>query len=134
MGVIIMPYYERGSMEEDALQNGTLDIKMILKHVLENYGVAYEKHGFTHGDLFTKKILLDDKGSPVLIDFEKSRFDRDSTTFWRDVDDLFGDIGRFKYKQELDDVSRVIMINRAYNIPPSMRVIQDLVDALNRLL
>ena len=134
MGVIIMPFYEKRALE-DALKNGNkIDLKLLLKSVIQNYFSAFLKHGFTHGDFFTKNVLLDDKGEPVLIDFEKSAFDGNATTFWRDIDDLLGDIGRYVFRIQLDDIARVVMINRAYNIPPSPRSVEDLVGAIERLL
>jgi serine/threonine protein kinase len=130
MGVIVMPYYPRGSLEDCLKQKKVRDIKTILVNTIKYVFGAFVAIGFTHGDLFTKNILLDNDDNPIMIDFEKSRMDKDQVTFWRDIDDLLGDVSRFVHKQSFDDISRVIMINRAYNVPPNDQNITDLVHAI----
>jgi serine/threonine protein kinase len=135
MGVIVMPYYPNGSLE-DCLKQYTdahADIKSILVNIIQNAFNAYTKIGFTHGDLFTKNVLLDAEYKPVLIDFEKSKVDQDQVTFWRDIDDLLGDVSRFIYRNQINDISRIIMINRAYNIHPNDQNIQDLLQAIQNI-
>lgn len=133
MGIIIMPYYESGSLEDVMKDNTGIDIINIIVSILETLLKAYLETGFTHGDLFLKNILLDNESGPVIIDYEKSKFDRCITTFWRDVDDFLGDVARFCYTNELNSASRVIMINRAYGIAPSDSVMSDLMYALKQI-
>ena len=139
MGVIIMPYYANGSLE-DLLKSGvdtaTDKSKLVKDTVVSVIGYlkdAYIDSGFTHGDLFTKNILLDANNKPVIIDFEKSYFDKSISTFWRDIDDLLGDVSRYLYKTQIDDACRVIMINRAYNLPPSDATLKDLIFAIQNM-
>lgn len=134
MGVIIMPYYKNGSLEEYLKKNTDKEkIKTIIIDVIKHIADAYTKIQFTHGDLFTKNIVLDDNYNPIIIDFEKSVFDKSLTTFWRDIDDFFGDISRYIFRNEVDIISRVIMINRAYGIEPSEKIIEDLIYAVKNL-
>jgi len=140
MGVIIMPYYSNGSLEDYLKQNKSSNkssqIKEILIKIIENYVKAYTQHGFTHGDLFTKNIVLDDNIEPVIIDFEKSNFndERKLSTFWRDLDDLLGDISRYMFRNELDNASRIIMIHRAYGKEPNGAPITDLISAIRGIV
>lgn len=140
MGIIVMPYYKNGSLE-DVLKIGNIQMTKlidILIQVINTYYLAFIESRFVHGDFFTKNILIDDDGKPIIIDFEKSRFDKNHTalhTFWRDLDDLFGDIDRlYSFKgNDLTSISRMIMMFRAYNNEPDDLKIKDISTALNNL-
>lgn len=142
MGIIVMPYYKNGSLE-DVIKSGNITITQLIEviiQVLDVYYKAFIKSRFVHGDFFTKNILIDDGGKPIIIDFEKSRFDTNINalhTFWRDLDDLFGDIDRlYKYSfkgNELTSISRMIMIFRAYNYEPDDLKMTDISLALKNL-
>jgi hypothetical protein len=123
MGIIMMPYYKSGSLE----QNGNID-KNILTKILMNYFDAYDKIGFIHADLFPKNIVLDDYENPIIIDYENGYINEDihnHTYFWRDLTDLLSYI---KYEKDLSFVIRShCMINGAYNKKPALELIKNLI-------
>lgn len=136
MGIIMMPYYRFESFEKFLREypNKYLNHKIdIINNVLEIIYHAYTEKGFTHGDLFSKNILLDDKLKPILIDFENSQFYDNIKViqFYRDIDHLIGDATRYlpAFKDKLTDISRRhVMMNMAFNKQP----IPDIMNALRR--
>lgn len=136
MGIILMPYYDKGSFEsiktlkwEDAIE--------ILCSVLE---LSYKSNisiGFVHGDLYLKNILINET-KPVIIDFEKSTFNdaRMITTFWYDIEGLLNDFTRYYRNKsyEIDDICRKhVVIPHAYNMRASEKLMDDLISALQTL-
>ncbi len=140
MGVILMPYYDGGSLEsmlrtknqsgrpwsaeEDAL------VASVLSKVIRDVYRAYETQRFVHGDLFAKNIVLTAEGEPALIDFELSKFDEPGMRFWRNVESLLGDVGNYWKQRELDDIARTLFVHMAYDVAPSRRTVDDLLAAL----
>jgi serine/threonine protein kinase len=140
MGIVMMPFYPSGSLEDWLVklqQNNAQSVaflKLILCKTTFYVFQAFSQKGFTHGDLFAKNILLQDT-EPIVIDYEKSSLSPDNhQRFWRDLDDLFGDVGRFVMGRELDEISRRhIYMNLAYDRPPTARHIRDICLALQAL-
>jgi len=140
MGIIVMPFYKKSSLEDylkTSVENDKMQkIKQCMIKVIENITNAFNDRSFTHGDLFSKNIVLDDEYNPIIIDFEKSGFEENNqklSTFWRDLDDFLGDMSRYAFRQELDIISRIILINRAYGLGPSGKPIEDLLFALKNI-
>lgn len=136
MGIIIMPYYNNGCLE-DQLKKGSINIiniRNVITKVIQSMFDAYEHCEFTHGDLFTKNVILDNDYNPIIIDFEKSSVHKSNTDrFWRDLDDFLGDIARYELKDRLEAICRILIMNRAYNIPPNNNNMSDLINAINNL-
>ena len=136
MRVIIMPYYRMGSLESVMKTLEKDAIKNILSTVIRNYADAYLKHEFTHGDFFGKNIVLDEKNTPIIIDFEKSAFKKQHKRdiFWNDLDNLLLDVSQNQnIGYELYDKARTITIHRAYGTEPTAQVIGDLVLSIESL-
>ena len=136
MGIIIMPYFKNGSLENylKSSMHSKSQIKNILVYTVGYIYNAFLTHGFTHGDLFTKNIVLNDEFKPIIIDFEKSSFNNEKLRFWLDLDDLLNDVARFAFNQELVTVSRDhVTMNRAYNRDPSDETQNLFLKALLRL-
>lgn len=128
LGVILMPYLPMGSLEDylkgatDRAEKQAVTKILVCKTILWIVR-AYLEHGFTHGDLFTKNILLASNTEPVLIDFEKSDFDdrNKRQRVWRDIDALLGDVSRYMWKDELSDISQeLVIIPLAYQEEPTI--------------
>lgn len=138
MGVIVMPYYKNGSLE-DLLKSKSLDKAKcinIWKAIIENYVGAYNANGMTHGDFFTKNVVLDDNMHPFILDFEKSQFnaERRRDMFWNDLDNMCLDLSRYSvFSSQIYEVARVLTIHRAYGQEPTPEVISDLLNAIDRL-
>ncbi len=139
MGIIMMPYYHQGSfldyLEKTHESHKPMYVKLILCKIVYYVFKAYADKGFTHGDLFAKNIVLD-KSDPVIIDFEKSAFSSTDRVqrFWRDLDDLFGDVARYLMKDELNEIARIyIYLNLAYNKEPTVHMIQNICKALQSI-
>lgn len=125
MGIIIMPYYENGSFENFLKTYSNIDklekVKSIMKTVIKNYFNAYQKLSFTHGDFFSKNVVLDKDFNPVIIDFELAEVSQANklTRFWIDIEDLFNDLIRYTKWYQLDDIIRQhIWMNRAMSKEP----------------
>lgn len=136
LGIIVMPYHAGGSLE-DVLRNGRYDerdVKDAIAVVVRALYEAYRRKRFTHGDTFTKNVVLDDRGRPILIDFEHSAFEGSLVQFWRDLDNLLGDVGRYWQDKTstLDAITRVMIVHRAYEHAPDERVISDIIEAVRR--
>jgi serine/threonine protein kinase len=140
MGVILMPYYEGGSLEDmlrTKKQSGqpwradeTTLVKSVLSKVIGDVYRAYEKKRFVHGDLFCKNIVLTAQGDPALIDFELSEFEASGMRFWRNIDSLLSDVGNYWKQRELDDIARTLFVHMAYDVPPTQSTVDDLLGAL----
>jgi serine/threonine protein kinase len=135
MGVIVMPYYTNGSLEMylRRTKKPNIDlVKRVLQTVVWNLFQAYDALGFTHGDLYPKNIVLDESNTPVLLDFEKSLFNSPHRlmTFWRDIDDLFGEVARYVLQDSLNDVARIVINNLARKQEPTQQLIKDLAKAI----
>ncbi len=133
MGVIIMPYFVNKSFEDFLKTYSRPDKKVLVKNilttVLKSYFAAYSTLKFTHGDFFAKNIVLNRQYIPAIIDFEKSKQNvyNKCITFWRDVDDLIGDIVRYTQLYGLDEVSRTyILKNMAINKEPTFELISQM--------
>jgi serine/threonine protein kinase len=130
-GIIIMPYYNKGSFEDFLKKYKGNDrdviIKTIIIKVVHWYFKAFSKKGFTHGDLFPKNVILRNQKDPVIIDFEKSSFNRSIMIFWRDIQDFLGEVCRFvSYGNELDNiVHKYCIMNLAVSNEPSQKIIND---------
>lgn len=126
MGIILMPYYQKGSLENYGIIQKDIIIKIVL-----NYFNAYDKTGFIHADLFPKNIVLDNNEYPIIIDYENAYFNdktNDHTYFWRDLTDLLSYV---KYEKELSFVIRKhCMMNGAYNKKPTLELINNLINDL----
>jgi len=138
MGVIVMPYYKNGSFEE-VLKRASLDKDKcinIWKAIIVNYVGAYNAKEMTHGDFFTKNVVLDDDMQPFILDFEKSQFnaERRRDMFWNDMDNMCLDLSRYTaFSSQIYDVARVLTIHRAYGQEPTPEIIRDLLAAIDRL-
>lgn len=138
MGVIVMPYYKNGSLE-DLLKSKSLDKAKcinIWKAIIENYVGAYNAKGMTHGDFFTKNVVLDDDMHPFILDFEKSQFnaERKRDIFWNDLDNMCLDLARYSiFSSQIYEVAQVLMIHRAYGQEPTPKVIRDFINVIDRL-
>jgi serine/threonine protein kinase len=132
MGVIVMPYFTHGSFESYLRQGRPrIDVvKKVLCTVIETVFRAFTAVGFTHGDLFPKNIVLDANMRPAVLDFEKSEFAASAMRFWRDIDDLLGEVARFAMKNVLDSASRVIFVHLAYGALPNESNVNDLCRAI----
>jgi serine/threonine protein kinase len=126
MGIILMPYYKKGSLE-----NYGIIQKDIISTIILNYFNAYDKTGFIHADLFPKNIVLDDHENPIIIDYENGYFNdkiNNHTYFWRDLTDLLSYV---KYEKDLSHVIRIhCMMNGAYNKKPTLELINNLINDL----
>ena len=133
MGIIVMPYYQNGSLESSLHTKTKDELKTILKAVIRNYRNCYVNKHFTHGDLYSKNIVLTDTYDPIIIDFEKSYFDHVNKCdmFWNDLDNFCLDLSRHKGMSKLFDIARVLTINRAYKNEPSDDIINDLFRAID---
>lgn len=137
MGVIVMPFYEGGSLETMLTSPGHKDtavLKSIITKVIQTLYEAYNRVGFTHGDVFTKNVVVGSHG-PVIIDFELSQFRAPNmpTRFWRDIEGFLGDVGRYWNQTRMDDISRAIYVHLAYNVPPDDTRIADLLSAVQAI-
>lgn len=138
MGIIIMPYYKNKSFESflkdckhPEYVAKAIDITI---QIIQNMFRSYEKTGFTHGDLFSKNVVLDDNYDPIIIDFEKSNFNSNLMRFWRDIDDFIGDIARYLLTSELDTICREqVFMNLAFNKPPTQDLINRFIESLRNL-
>lgn len=135
MGIIIIPYYSNGSLDSSLNKKTKQELKVILKTIIQNYRNSYLNKHFTHGDLFTKNIILNDKNEPIIIDFEKSDFENKNKCdlFWNDLDNLCLDLSKHKYMCKLFDVARVLTINRVYRNEPTDSIINDLMRAIDNI-
>lgn len=135
MGIIVMPYYKNGSLESSLNTKTKDELKTILKTIIQNYRNCYMKKHFTHGDLFCKNIVLSDKNAPIIIDFEKSSIGNKNKCdiFWNDLDNLCLDLSRHQDMGKLLDITRVLIINRAYRNEPSDIVMNDLMKAIDTI-
>lgn len=133
LGIIVMPYYKNGSLEDFLKKNNKIDklkkIKTIVALVIVCYFVAYKNHMFIHGDLFTKNILIDDNYLPLIIDFEKSSFGDSNKTryFWRDLQNFLEDVYRYTKINQIDTIIKNhILMNMAYNKEPTLKIIKEI--------
>ncbi len=135
MGIIVMPYYKNGSLEEN-LKNKKLNLeqlKNILIKVIQNYINAYEKLNFVHCDFFSKNIILDDNNEPIIIDFELSNFESSSYWFFRDIQNLIEDIQKNYKNINFHKIYKLIIINLAYNNVPSNENMKEIIDRIKEL-
>lgn len=138
LGIIIMPYFSLGSFEEYLKKSLDDDKKIKVKDILcKSIMILYEtfsKMGFTHGDFFSKNIVLKTLSDPILIDFERSSFNNNIDQFWRDIDDLLGDISFYIYNVELSRISREhLLLNRAYLKKPDITNISILCESIKNM-
>jgi hypothetical protein len=112
MDVIIMPYYELGSLGDFSWSNENIvELQLCIKQLLLYSIVNFERYGLIHGDLHAKNILLKktDNNYPlkykvgnktftirrsmydiVIMDFENSMFDKqDINAFYIDFNKFF---------------------------------------------
>lgn len=135
LGIIIMPYYRKGSLEDCIRTLSKDELKNILTTIISNYFNAYRTINFTHGDFFCKNIVLDE-ANPIIIDFEKSQFDnpRKCDIFWNDLDNICIDSSRNQYLSvKMYDIARVVTIHRAYNQEPTETIIDDLIKQIKNI-
>jgi len=137
IGVIIMPYYTNGSLEDVLNKIEDLEkLKSILRTIILNYSLAYRSLGYVHGDFFCKNIVLDSDNIPIIIDYEKSHFKhyRNCDIFWNDLDNLCLDMSKNKLlSQKMFDIARVFTIHRAYQQEPTEQVITDILRAIDNI-
>jgi serine/threonine protein kinase len=142
-GIIIMPYYKKESLEkilkEKQISNNDI-LKKIFINVIINITYAFQNFGFVHNDLFTKNIIINENNEPVIIDFEKSKFnDKYSInryiiySFWTDIESFFMDISRMFMGDKLMNVFDILMMKKAYSILPSQDSIKDIIDLIYKL-
>lgn len=134
MGVIVMPYMSKGSLE-DYLRTRHADkatVRRILVAVIGSVYHAYKESSFTHGDLYCKNIVLSDTYQPFVIGFERSEFGSSwkQMQFWRDLDNLLGDIGRIPAYAAVNHVARAMFVHLAYGTEPNDPNIQDVCAAI----
>jgi len=138
IGIIIMPYYKNGSLEEFLKNYKGIDknslIKQLLISIIKNLFVAYKQVGFTHGDLYPKNIVLNDTFDPIIIDFEKSTFNNQNKAyiFWHDIDDLLIDTSRYVYSCDVTELCRNILFYRAYNKDPNDENITSIINEISQ--
>jgi len=136
LGIIVMPYYANGSLDDYIVNISKEEIKNILIKIIQDYTNAYRTTTFVHGDLFCKNIILDDNNNPIIIDFEKSQFnyERKCDIFWNDLDNLCIDISRnIHLSVKMYDIARVLTLHRAYNREPTKEVIDDLIKEIEKM-
>lgn len=139
MGGIVMPYYKNKSFEDFLRtyngQNKKDKVKRILCRVIENAFAAYNILNFTHGDLFTKNIVLSDEFEPIIIDFEKCSFQANLNRFWLDIDNFINDVSRYmSLHAALDDVTRQhVVMNRATVKEPDYHIVSQLCIAIMKI-
>jgi serine/threonine protein kinase len=133
-GVIIMKYIKGGSFDYYLKSNNNIKSLNIICKLIEKYFDAYDKLGFIHGDFYPKNIMIDEKEEPIIIDFEMSEFNKDSSLFWRDLSGFLDSVGSFRYWSELDIIVRNhIIMARAYNRTPTIELINELCTAIRNL-
>ena len=135
MGVILMQHFKHGDfgtyLKSDQVEKSI--VKKILVIVIKNYATAFLETGFTHGDFYPKNIFLDTLNKPFIGDFEKSTFTRKAISFWRDIDDMIGEVSRFFFDRELTDVCRTFVFPAmAYNKEPTKDQIDNIVKAIKK--
>ncbi len=135
MGIIIMPFYENGSLESAMKQTkiNSEQLCEIILEVISNYYIAFVKTGFLHRDFFSKNIVLDKNNKPFIIDFEKSKFDKNAyTNFWRDLDSFLNDIAFVKpeYEKHVNGICRELYFHMAYSKEPSDKLMRSLYDMI----
>jgi len=132
MGVILMPFYQNESFWKfltNHKKDGTIDSKKpeiirITTTVLSYIYDAFTTANFLHGDLYPKNVVLDNDNNPVIIDYERSRFDDESdqrvlTKFWQDIDGFLNDISYYIFGLEFSRIVREhVMMSSAYNKDP----------------
>lgn len=136
MGVILMPYYSSGSVESAMQKLSKAEFLTLLECIVVNYANAYNKLEFTHGDFFSKNIVINDTGHPVIIDFEKSQFNskHKCDIFWNDLDNMCLDLSHHPIVgNKLFNIARVLTLHRAYQTEPSEQIINDLVTVIRLL-
>ncbi len=139
MGVLVMPFYPKTSLQgciPTLMKNGKL--AEVVCEVIRNYFKAYATLKFTHGDLFTKNVVLTNNYTPVIIDFEKSEFGsaRHNLVFWKDIMDFLGDIVNATNAYEVDDavVRPFVIMNLATKKDPTESVVNEMLSRLNEVL
>lgn len=136
MGVIVMPFYPNGSLEDQLKAkplSPSLDMSLVITSVVRAVFKAFIEREFTHGDLFCKNILLDQEWHPIITDFERSEITGNASAFWRDLDAFFGDLDYiwrtvFRRVGTFDGITRKILETRAYLKPPSPVLCQEFVN------
>lgn len=135
-GIIVMPYYDKGSFDDFLKKYEGSDrdviIKTVIIKVVNNYFKAYNKLHFTHSDLFPKNIVMKTLKDPIIIDFKMSRLDLTSMTFWRDIQDFLGRITYYvKNTNDLDDLALEYCVkNIAAAKEPTRQIINNFVLAI----
>lgn len=137
LGVILMQHFKHGDfgtyLKSDQVEKTI--VKKILVIVIKNYATAFLETGFTHGDFYPKNIFLDTLNKPFIGDFEKSTFTRKAISFWRDIDDMIGEVSRFFFDRELTDICRTFVFTAmAYNKEPTKDQIDNIVKAIKKMI
>lgn len=138
MGIIIMPYYKNASFEsflKTYKEQDKIDkAKHIIASVIKNVFNAFTLSQFTHGDLFSKNVVLDDEYNPIIIDFEKSLFNNNLMRFLMDIDDFINDVARYMFDPKLSEISRqFVTMNRAFNNKPNEEILSSFTKAILNL-
>jgi serine/threonine protein kinase len=135
MDVIIMPFYELGSIADYKWNSQNIqELKICIKQLLLFSCVNFMRYGFIHGDLHAKNILLNSIKSKqvypikykinetyfvikrslfdiVIMDFENSCFDKENTNlFYIDLTKFFSLLSTFIKDINLSFVHKCIAI------------------------
>ncbi len=139
MGVLVMPFYPKTSLQgcvPTLMKNGKL--AQVVCDVIRNYFKAYTTLKFTHGDLFTKNVVLTNNYTPVIIDFEKSEFGsaRHNMVFWKDIMDFLGDIVNATNAYAVDDavIRPFVIMNLATKTDPTESIVNEMLSRLREVL
>lgn len=155
MGIILMPYYDMGSLE--AYMSNKMNTEKVqtalyvIQYVVQKTFIAFKIKGFTHGDLFCKNVVLKTSKSGAgqhdvavaIIDFELSQFQKNVMQFWRDINEFIGDVARQFYTHtttqtvahDLDMIARDhVFMNMAYGKDPDEDGIQALTNSIQDLI
>ena len=140
LGIIIMQFFHLGSFEiylkEKSINRDPNVVKVIICKSIYILFKLYRAYGFTHGDFFSKNIILRSITDPLLIDFEKSSFNEEGklSLFWRDIDCLLMEVSGYIFKNELSEISnKYVIISRAYNKEPTPELISEICKDLQKI-